>query len=93
MRYCNFSDLNMKNFSFKESKIYEAHFSNTILNGASFTDTDLSGTIFHKCDLSKADFSTAVRYAIDPLTNKVKKAKFSLPEAVGLLHGFDIALV
>lgn len=83
----------MKDISFKESKIHEAYFSNTILNGASFADSDLLGTIFHNCDLCKADFSTASRYSIDPQTNKIKKAKFSLPEAVGLLQGFDIIIV
>lgn len=83
----------MKNISFKESKVHEAHFNNTKLNGANFENTDLSGTIFHNCDLCKADFSTASRYCIDPQTNKIKKAKFSLPEAVGLLQGFDIIIV
>lgn len=93
IQYCNFSDLNMKSISFKECKIHEAHFNNTSLCGADFTNTDLSGTIFHNCDLSKADFSTAVNYSLDPQTNKIKKAKFSLPEALGLLRGFDIIIV
>lgn len=90
--YCNFSELNMKNTSFNGSTLKENHFTNTSLIGADFTDADLSGTLFHNCDLSKADFSSATRYDIDPLTNKIKKAKFSLPEAVGLLRGFDIVL-
>lgn len=93
LHYCNFSDLKMKNISLKESRVHEAHFNNTILNGANFSDSDLLGTIFHNCDLSKADFSTASRYSIDPQTNKIKKAIFSLPEAVGLLQGFDIIIV
>lgn len=93
LSYCNFSDLNMKNTHFNGSKIQEAHFTNTVLTGADFADTDLSGTLFHNCDLCKADFSTAVRYSIDPQTNKVKKAKFSLPEAISLLRGFDITIV
>lgn len=93
VQYCNFSDLNMKNTSFKDSKMRENHFTNTSLNGADFSGVDLSGTIFHNCDLCKADFSTAIRYDIDPQTNKIKKAQFSLPEAVGLLRGFDITIV
>jgi fluoroquinolone resistance protein len=93
LSYCNFSDLNMKNTHFDGSKIQQAHFTNTVLSGADFADTDLSGTIFHNCDLCKADFSSAVRYNIDPQTNKIKKARFSLPEAVGLLQGFDIIIV
>jgi uncharacterized protein YjbI with pentapeptide repeats len=93
LSYCNFSDLNLKNTHFDGSKIQESFFSNTVLIGADFTDADLSGTLFHNCDLCKADFSTAVRYSIDPQTNKIKKAKFSLPEAVGLLQGFEIIII
>ena len=93
LQYCNFSDLNMKNTSFDESKLKENHFTNTSLNGADFTNADLSGTIFHNCDLSKADFSSATRYDIDPQTNKIKNAKFSFPEAIGLLRAFDITII
>lgn len=93
LQYCNFSDLNMKNTSFNGSHLKENHFTNTFLSGADFTDVDLSGTIFHNCDLCKADFSSAMRYDIDPRANKIKKAKFSLPEAVGLLRGFDITII
>ena len=75
------------------SKLKENYFTNTCLIGADFYDVDLSGTIFHNCDLSKADFSSATQYAIDPQTNKIKKARFSLPEAVGLLRTFDITIV
>ena len=70
----------------------ENHFTNTTLSGADFSDVELSGTLFHNCDLSKANFSTATRYDINPLTNQIKKARFSLPEAVGLLRGFDITI-
>lgn len=93
LHYCNFSDLNMKNNIFSGSRVKESYFSNTCLTGADFSDVDLSGTIFHNCDLCKADFSTATQYEIDPLTNKIKKAKFSLPEAVGLLRAFDIVII
>lgn len=93
LQYCNFSDLNMKNISFTGSKLHESHFSHTILNGADFTEVDLLRTVFHNCDLSHANFSSAKNYDIDPRVNKMKKAKFSLPEAVGLLRGFEIIIV
>ncbi len=93
LQYCNFSDLNMKNALFGKSKLKENYFTNTCLNGADFSDADLLGTTFHNCDLSKAAFSTATQYAIDPQTNKIKKAKFSLPEVIGLLSAFDITIV
>jgi uncharacterized protein YjbI with pentapeptide repeats len=93
LHYCNFSDLNMKNVRFNGSKIKESHFTNTCLSNADFNGAELSGTIFHNSDLRKADFSGATQYSIDPGTNKIKKAKFSLPEVVGLLHGLDIIII
>jgi len=93
IQYCNFSNLNMKEGSFIKSQLKNCHFTETLLIGADFTEVDLSGTIFHNCDLSKADFSTAMGYDINPQSNKIKKAKFSLPEAIGLLRGFDITIV
>jgi uncharacterized protein YjbI with pentapeptide repeats len=82
----------MKKATFDGSKLRENHFTNTCLISADFRSVDLAGTVFHNCDLSKADFSGASQYDIDPQTNKIKKAKFSLPEAVRLLRGFDITI-
>ena len=93
LHYCSFSDLLMKKASFIGSKLQECRFTNTNLNNADFDEVDLSGTIFHNCDLSMADFTTAKGYDIDPQTNKIKKAKFSLPEAIGLLRRFDVTIV
>jgi fluoroquinolone resistance protein len=93
LQYCNFSDLNMKNARFAGSKLKECHFTSTVLTGADFAEVDLTGTVFHNCDLSRADFSQSISYQIDPQTNKIKKAKFSLPEAVGLLSAFDITII
>ncbi len=90
LHYCNFSDLSMKSTIFKGSRVKETHFINTSLIGSDFKDVDLEGTVFHHCDLSKADFTGATHYEIDPQVNKIKGAKFSLPEAIGLLRGFDI---
>jgi uncharacterized protein YjbI with pentapeptide repeats len=93
LHYCNFSDLNMKHASFNQSQLRENHFTNTLLNSADFTGANLAGSIFHNCDLSKADFSSAINYDINPQTNKIKKAKFTLPEAARLLQSFDIIII
>jgi hypothetical protein len=34
----------------------------------------------------------AINYAVDPTRNKVKKARFSLPEVVGLLQAFGVVV-
>ncbi len=92
LHYCNFADLNMKHASFQECKVKECFFIDTSLIEADFTNTDLQGTTFHNSDLSKADFCGSTNYEIDLRTNKVKKAKFSFPEAIGLLRGFEIEI-
>lgn len=92
LQYCNFSDLNMKNVQILESRLKECYFTNTCLASSNFSESDLSGSLFHNCDLSKADFSDACNYSIDPQTNILKKAKFSLPGAVSLLNHFEISL-
>lgn len=83
----------MKHASFHGCKLKECFFTDTSLIGADFTDTDLQGTIFHNSDLSKADFCGSKNYEIDVRANKVKKAKFSFPKAIGLLRGFEIEIV
>jgi fluoroquinolone resistance protein len=63
------------------------------LSGAEFGLTDLSGSLFGGTDLSRADLSRAINYLIDPGKNVLTQARFSLPEALSLLHGMDIVLV
>jgi fluoroquinolone resistance protein len=56
-----------------------------VFKSENFSGKNLEGRVFASCTL-------AVRYNIDPQTNKIKKAKFSLPEAIGLLRGFDVII-
>jgi len=72
--------------------VREADFTGTNLAKANFTGTDLLGSRFAETDLTGADFTDAVNYTIDPRTNRVKKAIFSLPEALSLLGAFDIVM-
>lgn len=89
---CNFSDVKMPKTDFKKCKIRETFFTNTDLTEANFSESDFNESIFHACLLSKANFVDAKNYAIDLQTNSVKKAKFSLPEAINLLKSFDLEL-
>jgi hypothetical protein len=42
--------------------------------------------------LNGANFVRAVNYAIEPTSNTVRRARFSLPEAATLLEGFGIVI-
>ena len=86
--------------SFYQTKLKKTNFKDTQLNEADFTGCDLSTAIFDNCDLKdatfegtileKADFRTAYNYTINPETNRLKKAKFSLAGLPGLLAKYGI---
>jgi fluoroquinolone resistance protein len=89
---CNFSGLNMREVRFEGCTLRKCTFGETDLRDSTFGYSDLEGTAFHHADLSRADFTRARNYTIDPSVNKVNKAKFSVPEVLSLLRGFDIVL-
>lgn len=89
---CNFSDLALRKQKFVSCDVRRCVFLRTDLSDADFSHSDLDESIFHECDLRRADFSRARNYLVDPNGNKIAKAKFSLPEAVSLLRGFEIEL-
>jgi uncharacterized protein YjbI with pentapeptide repeats len=88
----NFSQMNLRGIGFLKSIVKECRFIETELTAASFKGCDLSGTIFHNTILTEADLTDACNYRIDPMTNKLRKARFSLPEAVTLLEMLQIEI-
>ncbi|MFC1711824.1 pentapeptide repeat-containing protein [Patescibacteria group bacterium] len=90
--YSNFSQLDLEELKVKECVAKEVDFVETNLKNSVFTKTDLLKTRFIQSDLSFADFRKAYNYMLDFRQNKLKKAKFSLPEASNLLRCLDIIL-
>jgi uncharacterized protein YjbI with pentapeptide repeats len=90
--HSSFYQMNIKNTVFRNCRIVEADFTQAELTGATFEDCDLSGTLFENTVLEKADLRSAIHYAINPQTNKIKKAKFSAHGLAGLLHQYDIEI-
>lgn len=98
----SFDGCQLNHSAFSKTKIKKMHFRNSQLQGVDFSETDLSGAVFEYCDLLDAvfdfsvlegtDFRTAYNYSIDPQTNKIKKAKFSMDGIKGLLDKFDIRI-
>ncbi len=65
-------------------------FQKRILSGAVFSNCDLQGARFEQCNLEKADFSTSYNYSIDPESNRLRNARFSLNGVSGLLDKYGI---
>lgn len=86
----SFDDCDLDNRRLYRCALREASFRNTRLRGADLRGAELAGAIFHNTDLREADLREARDYAIDPTRNRVARARFQLPEALGLLSGLDV---
>jgi len=90
LSYAFFFGLNLKGAKFINCLLEETNFSEATLVEANFSGSNLVGAIFDRTNLERADFTSASGYSINPAINRIRKAKFSLPEVVGLLHSYDI---
>jgi fluoroquinolone resistance protein len=92
LEYSYFQKKKLKKTEFKECTIKEANFSETDLTGSAFLRCDLLNTVFDRTILDGVDFRTAFNYCIDPVINRMKKAKFSYQGVKGLLYKYDIEI-
>jgi fluoroquinolone resistance protein len=90
MDFSSFNGLKLKGTIFKNSRLIEADFTETDLKYSIFINCDLLRTLFKNTSLEGADFRTSFNYSIDPESNRIKKAKFSLMGIAGLLDRYDI---
>jgi uncharacterized protein YjbI with pentapeptide repeats len=85
-----FLKLDLKNTSFNDCDLQEADFTGANLSGSVFGNCDFRQALFYHTNLEKSDFRTAFNFSISPESNRLKKAKFSLPGLPGLLDTFGI---
>ncbi|REE69672.1 uncharacterized protein YjbI with pentapeptide repeats [Paenibacillus taihuensis] len=72
-----------RDVDFREADLQESNLARTNFAESLFSETNLTG----------ANLSHATNYAIDPSNNRIRKAKFTLPEAISLLYSMDIELI
>jgi uncharacterized protein YjbI with pentapeptide repeats len=82
MRQANFSNCDLQETDFSMAELVQAVFENC----------NLSGAVFDATNLEKADFRTSFQYTINPVTNKIKKARFGKDSLEGLLSHLDIII-
>lgn len=93
LEFCVFSGLKLKGLKMLRCECKEADFRETDLTDGDFGGTNFEKSVFSRTNLTNANFAGARNYWIDPRDNVVKKAKFSLPEAVSLLRIFEVVIV
>ncbi|MFH0733118.1 MAG: pentapeptide repeat-containing protein [bacterium] len=88
----SFYALNLNLIKMINCNLHDVDFTDANLTKAKFCSSDLNGSIFKNNTLIQADFSDAKNYYLNPTENKIKKAVFTLPEALSLLSSFDIVI-
>lgn len=88
----SFYGMKLKKTKFENSALVEVDFSECELSYSVFSNSDLKGAKFENCKLEGADFRSALNYIINPQTNFIRNARFSLPNALSLLDFFGITV-
>jgi len=90
LHLASFYKLKLKATNFINCDLQEVDFTETELSNSIFKNCNLSRTIFTRTNLEKADFRTSYNYSIDPEINRIRKAKFSRMEVIGLLDKYNL---
>jgi len=98
----SFDACQLDHSSFHRMKLSKTVFNNCQLEGVDFSETDLKNAKLIECNLlhatfqntnlENADFRKSTNYSFDPEQNRIKNAKFSLPEVIGLLDKYQIVV-
>ena len=98
----NFSNCILDNSIFYKKKSKGAKFTDCSLVETDFTEADLTDAQFVNCNLNRAffnrtilknaDLRTSYNFIIDPDSNNLKKARFSVHGLAGLLVKYDIRI-
>ena len=92
LNYSNFKLLKLPGIKLVNCEAKEVDFIETDLRKGDFRHSDFEGSRFFKTNLTFADFRNAKNYSIDVKGNILKRARFSLPEALFLLNSLDIII-
>lgn len=92
LNHSSFYKIKAKNTVFNECSMVEVDFTSADLTGSIFDNCDLSNAQFDQTNLEKTDFTNALNFNINPITNKVRKAKFTRDNLMGLVQNLGIII-
>lgn len=92
LNHSSFYQMKLKGIKYLKCQLMEADFTESDLTQAVFDQCNLAGALFSYSNLERADFRSSVGYQISPLTNRLRKAKFSIDGVEGLLSAFDVVV-
>jgi uncharacterized protein YjbI with pentapeptide repeats len=92
LRYASFAGRKMPNTRFVGCHLDEADLADADLSGAVFQDCSLAGAVFQNTRLVEADFRTATGFTIDPESNPLLGAHFTLPGLLGVVAKYGLVV-
>ncbi|WP_299277664.1 pentapeptide repeat-containing protein [uncultured Psychroserpens sp.] len=92
LNFASFHNLKLKNTTFDQCKLEQTDFTEADLSGSKFDDCNLLRAIFEHTNLEHVNFSNSYNLSINPELNKLKNAKFSKENALGLLNSYQIKI-
>ncbi len=87
-----FFKLKLNRSSFLNSQLQGVDFSEADLKNSKLSGCDLKDATFQNTNLEMVDLRNATNYSINPEQNRIKGAKFSLAEVIGLLCKYQIKI-
>lgn len=91
--HSTFFGLTLKKLVLQKCVAQNVDFADADLTQALCVETDFTESRFLNTNLTEANFTHAFGYAISPLSNTLKKARFSIPQALSLLTALEIVVV
>ena len=92
LNFSSFYQLKLPKTTFDNCQLQDVDFSKADFSKSNFENCDLKGAIFDRTNLEGADLRTAYNFDIHPIQNRIKKARFSNENIIGLLRHFDIKI-
>ena len=92
LRYASFAGRVLPGTRFVGCNLEEADFADADLTEAVFASCALAGAVFQNTRLLGADFTTATGFVIDPETNPLAGARFTLEGLLGVVAKFGLVV-
>lgn len=90
---CSFYQLNLKSMFFKDCSLTGADFTESNLSSCKFDNCNFLNAQFDQTNLEKADLSTSYNIVLDPVNNRIGKARYSIHGLAGLLTKYQIEII
>ena len=92
LRYASFAGRVMPGTRFVRCSLEEADFADADLSAAVFQDCALAGAVFQNTRLAEADFRGATGFVIDPESNVITGAHFTLSGLLGVVAKYNLVV-